>query len=65
MIYGIRCGVELLITHDEAKLSAVSCNKTNEIHTLSTFTIMTVILISPIKKCSSCLYNYPYNYIIS
>ena len=52
MIYGMRCGVELLIRH-EAKLSAVSCNKT---HTLSTFTIMTVILISPSMKCSSCLY---------
>ena len=54
MIYGMRCGVGLLIRHmHEAKLSAVSCNKT---HTLSTFTIMTVILISPAMKCSSCLY---------
>ena len=33
MIYDMRCGVKLLITH-EAKLSAVSCNET---HTLSAF----------------------------
>ena len=52
MIYDMRCGAKLLTRH-EAKLSAVSCNET---HTLSTFTIMTVVLISPSKKCFTCLY---------